>query len=128
MITSKKISTHRQKIRKLIDKINELAFYCAHTDSLIKGTPGEVFRKCGKPTCKCARDPSNRHGPYLVVQIKKEGQSKQIALRKDQKDIWQQAKNYQKQMKKLSELKICFKELEQFVREIIENRVEEPKL
>ena len=29
-----------------------------------RGSINVFFRKCGKPGCRCATDPSARHGPY----------------------------------------------------------------
>ena len=125
MLSTKNISSYRKQIRELVNKINRLSFYCAHTDSLIKGCPGEVYRTCGNPGCKCAKNTVDRHGPYPVIQISKKGKSKQIAIRQDQKELWQKAKNYQKQMNNLFELKKCFDEVEHLIRHVIEERTEE---
>jgi hypothetical protein len=125
MVSNEAISHYRKRIRELLKKIEKLSFYGVYSDWLIKGSPGQVFRKCGKPNCKCAKNPNDRHGPYLVIQIKNAKTSKQIALRKDQKELWQRAKNYQKQMKNLQDLKNAYFELEKTVREIIHKRTKE---
>ena len=44
------------KIRSAILAIEEL---CA-------GTLVHARKACGKPTCRCAKDPAARHGPYYV--------------------------------------------------------------
>jgi len=124
MITTHKLSKYKQKLHRLIDQIDSLAFVCAHQDPLIQGVPSQVFRKCGKPSCGCFKDSAKRHGPYLVVQVVKEGKQKQVALKKSQKAIWQKAKNYQTQRKNYLKLKQTTEQLNGLVKEIIQLRTE----
>ena|SRR5215469_11306014 len=124
MMPSKNLSQHRQHLRQLLDKIEKLSFQCAYSDPLVQGTPGEVFRTCGKKTCQCATNFAKRHGPYLVIQVYQNKKQRQIAIRKDQKEIWQQAKNYQKQMNVLLELKKVCAELTDTVDNILMERIE----
>ena len=125
MITSQQLSKYRQRLRQLIDSIDKLAYQCACSDPLIQGTPGEVFRTCGQKNCKCASTPAERHGPYLVIQIYQEKKQRQIALKQEQKELWLKAKNYQKQIKTLSQLKKTCEALTDTVREILKQRLEE---
>lgn len=125
MITSTELSKYRAHLRKLIDTIDKLAYQCAYTDSLIQGTPGEVFRRCGQKNCKCAKDPAARHGPYLVIQVYQEKKQRQIPIKKEDKETWQKAKNYQKQMKTLAQLKKTCSALTDTVHEILKKRLEE---
>lgn len=124
MITTTELSKHRIRLRQLIDNINKLAYQCAYSDPLIQGTPGEVFRTCGQKNCKCVNDSAHRHGPYLVIQIYQEKKQRQISLKQEQKEIWQKAKNYQKQIRTLSELKKTCEELTDTVRKILNQRLE----
>ena len=124
MITSTELSKYRQCLRQLIDRIDKMAYQCAYSDALIQGTPSEVFRTCGQKNCQCLSDRSKRHGPYLVVQTYQDKKQRQFAIRQDQKEIWQKAKNYQKQMTTLSELKKTCKALTDTVNEIIKQRLE----
>jgi len=125
MMSTQKLSKYRQRLRQLLKEIDTLAYRSPHEDGLIRGTPGEVFRTCGKKSCKCASDLDDRHGPYLVIQIFRDGKQKQIALKKEQKAIWQKAKNYKLQMKYFLELKASMKKVEDLVKEIIDQRLEE---
>ncbi len=125
MLTSKNISKHRQRIHQLLKEIERLAYQSAYEDKLIKGTPGKVFRRCGSKKCKCAMGSEYRHGPYMVIQIFKNGKQRQIALRKDQKEIWERAKNFQTQMQYLSELKEHTLKLEKLIKSMIEKRLED---
>lgn len=119
------LSRHRRHLRQLLVQIEKLTFRCAYPAPLIKGTPSEVFRTCGKAGCKCARDPADRHGPYRVIQIKRDGKAKQVPLKKSDNAHWEQAKLYQKQIKTLAQLKACLMELENGVRLIIKARCQE---
>lgn len=125
MMTSTELSNYRRRLKQLTDRINTLAFQCAYSDALIQGTPNEVFRTCGQKNCKCLSDPAKRHGPYLVIQTYQEKKQRQYAVRQDQKELWQKAKNYQKQMHTLSELKKTCLELTDTVHEIIKKRLEQ---
>jgi len=120
-----KLSEHRKRLRALLKAVGQQTFYCAYSDTLIRGTPGKVYRTCGKKNCRCAQDPANRHGPYLVIQCYREEKQKQIALRKDQKNLWQKAINYQKQIKILGKLRISCDELITKVEQIIQSRIEQ---
>lgn len=124
-ITTAELSKHRQHLHQLIDTINKLAYQCTYPEGLIQGTPGEVFRTCGKKNCKCASDPSERHGPYLVIQIYQDKKQRQVAIRQDQKEYWQKAKNYQKQMKTLAKLKKTCEQLTDTVRKVLNQRLED---
>jgi hypothetical protein len=35
------------------------------TAAMAQGSLSEITRRCGNPTCACARDPARRHGPHL---------------------------------------------------------------
>jgi len=117
------ISKHRKRLRELLNEIESRAFYCAYTDNLIQGVASEVFRRCGKKNCKCIND-TERHGPYLVVQLYENKKQKQVALKKDKKHLWQQVKNYQSQINSLLELKKTCTELCTEVERIIKLRLQ----
>jgi len=125
MIKSTEISQYRKTLQQLINKIEKLAFYSAYPDPLIRGTPGEVLRSCGRKTCPCATNPKERHGPYLVIQIYQGKKQRQVSVRKDEKDVWKKAKHYQKNAKSLLELKHTCAVLAETVREILDKRIEE---
>jgi hypothetical protein len=46
-----------EKLRRLQEQILQFDLICS-------GTLYRRFRKCGKPSCRCASDPEARHGPY----------------------------------------------------------------
>ena len=124
-MSTTELSAHRKRLRELLDHIEKLSFVCAYPDPLIQGTPGEVFRSCGRATCRCAKNPTQKHGPYLVIQVYKDKKQKQVALRKEQEELWIRAKNYQKQMHTLLELKKTCSQLTEQVQKILDQRIED---
>ena len=124
-IAKKYLSNYRAEVSRLTQQLSQLACKAAHADLLIKGTPGLVYRKCGYKHCKCAKSPDMRHGPYRVIQVYKNGKQKQVALRKDQEEIWERAKHYQQQMQYLAQMKNVCKKLVEHCEHMINQRTEE---
>ena len=57
-----RISTsRRQRIRQ---RTKELRRTINNMDYLASGTLHRRTKACGRPNCRCAQDPSARHGPY----------------------------------------------------------------
>ena len=54
-------SARARQARERIDRIRAAV---AAIDYLCSGTLLERLTSCGKPGCRCASDPSARHGPY----------------------------------------------------------------
>lgn len=122
MIRNSEVSQYRKRIGEIIRHIQRLSSRCLFDDPLIQGSPASVFRKCGRPACKCATDPDARHGPYKVIQVVRNKRSRQICLRKSQDKLWLLAKNYQHQNEKYLELKQQCNELLRLVCEVIDKR------
>ena len=36
---------------------------------MVHGSLSEATRRCGNPSCACARDPARRHGPHLYLRF-----------------------------------------------------------
>lgn len=119
------LSGYRSKIRNLVKLIEKRAFDFCSLDPLVRGSPGNVFRKCGEPTCKCRNGGDDRHGPYKVIQVFNEGKHKQISVPKHKEELWDQATEWQVQKKHFAELKGAFQKLEGLVDEILERRLED---
>jgi hypothetical protein len=47
--------------------VRSAAAVVAQPQPMRRGSLGERFMKCGKPTCTCHTDPNARHGPYFVL-------------------------------------------------------------
>jgi hypothetical protein len=121
-LSNTELSNHRKRLRQLLDKIEKQAFFCAYSDPLVQGVASEVYRRCGKKNCKCVNK-ADQHGPYLVIQIYENKKQRQVSLRKEQKDLWQQTKNYQSQINSFLELKNNCAELFGEIEKIIQKRL-----
>jgi hypothetical protein len=61
--------TRRQADRRIVrlqDQIRAIDYLCS-------GTLIRRMKQCGKPTCRCARDPGSRHGPYYEWGVMRNG-------------------------------------------------------
>ena len=125
MLTKPQLSTYRQQVGNLVRKIEFLSSRCLFADELIRGSPAVVYRKCGRPRCKCVAGGNKRHGPYRVIQIVRDKRSRQLCLRVDQDKLWQRTQNYQYQIARYRELKQCCTELLQLVDDVIVKRIME---
>ena len=121
-MSNTEISRHRKYLRELLNEIEKHAFFCAYSDDLIQGVASEVYRRCGKKSCKCVNG-AKRHGPYFVVQLYENKKQHQISLRKEEKHLWQKVKKYQLQIGSLLELKKLCNKLCSEVGSVIKKRV-----
>lgn len=48
-------------------EVRTAAAVVAHPQPMRRGSLGERFMKCGKPSCGCHTDRDARHGPYFVL-------------------------------------------------------------
>lgn len=53
-----------QDKKQLSSRIAKIRHRIARIDLICSGTVIERTKVCGKPNCRCARDPDARHGPY----------------------------------------------------------------
>jgi len=53
-------------VRRIQEQIASIDYVCS-------GPLQERMRVCGKPTCRCAKDPSARHGPYFIWSRRENG-------------------------------------------------------
>ena len=53
----------------------------AQIGDLRRGSIAENYRRCGKPTCCCAREEHRGHGPQYLLMTKVEGRSHAKNLR-----------------------------------------------
>lgn len=124
-MTPDELSAYRKRIRLLVIQIDRLSSRCLFNDPLIRGTPVEVMRTCGKKTCKCMKDRKDRHGPYKVISVLRDGKQRPIPLSKDKLGLWDLVQRYQFQVAKLSELKKVSVELSDLVWTVIEKRLQQ---
>jgi hypothetical protein len=58
--------SHRPEtvIKRALERIARIREALSAIDYLCSGTLLQRTKVCGKPGCRCAQDPSARHGPY----------------------------------------------------------------
>jgi len=59
------------KRRKLFDKLGALT-------EMVNGSVTQIYRRCGKPGCKCAQ--GEKHGPAQALLFKEDGRSQMVYL------------------------------------------------
>lgn len=58
---------------------------------MVNGSLSELTRRCGDPSCACARDPSRRHGPHLYLKFSTEGNACSVYIPAEQQEAIRQA-------------------------------------
>ena len=100
MVKRKKPRASDQRKRdRLLDQLPDLRH-------ILRGSLVTRYRRCGQPTCRCARDDDARHGPayYLMVTVAP-GKTAQVYVPKEHKDeveAW--LENFQRVRRKLDEI------------------------
>jgi hypothetical protein len=122
-MSSEEISKHKKYLHELISEIKRHAFFSAYPDSLVHGVACKAYRRCGQKNCKC-KDADKRHGPYLIIQLYENSKQKQVCLRQSEKELWDMAANYQKNIASALKLKKACNELCKEVNQIIKKRVQ----
>ncbi len=105
-----------------MERLKEHYLSAGHSDLLFGGTPVEVYRRCGKPSCRCAKDDDYRHGPYQVVGVRVGDTVRQISLRKDEGDLFELAKHYQWQAHNRAQIVVLQQELLKKLDQMLEER------
>ncbi len=87
------IKQARGRISRIRDALNAMDYLCS-------GTLLQRTKVCGKPGCRCAQDPSARHGPYFEWGHMKGGMLVHRSVSPEQAAILQLAiANYRKAKK-----------------------------
>ncbi|MBF0443604.1 MAG: hypothetical protein HQK54_16985 [Oligoflexales bacterium] len=124
-ISNEKISAFKQLLKQLLNELEQKAFKAMHTDMIFRGSPAEVYRKCGKKTCKCAKGGTDRHGPYKVIQINRNGTQKQITLKPGQEKYFEMAKFYVWHNNNHKSIKDLLNKIDNLIANILELRTME---
>ena len=82
------------RIAKIRDKINAMTYVCS-------GSLQRRMNTCGKPNCRCARDPAFRHGPYYEWGRMVNGKLVHSLLPPEQAEVLGQAIENNRKIKKL---------------------------
>lgn len=68
---------------------------------ILPGSVVERFMPCGKPTCRCAADPGQRHGPYYEWTRKLRGKTATVRLTAVQARLYQDWIENRRKLKKI---------------------------
>lgn len=68
-------------ISKLEEERQALLHRLAETGDMRRGSITEVYRSCGKPTCRCAAADDPGHGPYFALTRTVDGKTKTLQMR-----------------------------------------------
>jgi hypothetical protein len=84
----------RARLRR---RTRELRRQLGNLDFVASGTLTERMKTCGKPNCRCATDPSARHGPYYEWGYMQDGKLKHRSVPADRAELMREAiDNYQR--------------------------------
>lgn len=116
------ISRYRQEVARKSDEVRRLYLRAAFEDILLGGTPVMTYKTCGKATCKCKEGGEKRHGPYLAVQIRRDGKQRNLTLKKSEKYFFEMARHFQYQMRNRRKILVLQTELLEAFDKMIEAR------
>src|SRR6266542_6782437 len=54
---------------------------------MVQGGLSETQRRCGKPTCQCARLPTYPHGPHLYLTYRDDGTNRSLYVPPEHEDV-----------------------------------------
>lgn len=95
--------SHRPEtiIKRALERIARIREALSAIDHLCSGTLLQRTKVCGKPGCRCAQDPSARHGPYYEWGHMKGGKLVHRTVTPEQATILQLAIANHRKAKKL---------------------------
>jgi hypothetical protein len=92
--TASRIAQSREKIDRIRQALSEI-------DTMCSGTLLKRMKVCGKPSCRCKRDPLARHGPYYEWGHMKGGVLVHRSVTPEQAELLQLAIDNYRKAKKL---------------------------
>ena len=86
-----------------VKRIGAIKHQIAKIDLVCSGTLLERKKVCGKPNCRCALDPADRHGPYFEWNRRQEDKLRHTAVSREQaRQIRRAQNNYQRLLRILA--------------------------
>ena len=96
MKPSSRISRNRPSPR-VPAQIAAIQAQLVRLDHISSGTLHTRTKVCGKPNCRCAQDPADRHGPYYEWSWREGDRGVHLVITRDQAKALRRAlRNYQK--------------------------------
>jgi len=103
------LARYQERYLELKKALERLGYFC-------KGTVLSRTLKCGRPTCPCADDPANRHGPYFEWTYKVSGKTVHHRLNE------QEAKAYNAASSEYRKLKLLLRRMETISRRALDRQ------
>jgi len=91
----------KRALQRARERIDGIRASLAGFELICSGTLSERMKTCGKPTCRCATDPTARHGPYYQWIRMRAGKPAQRYVSEQQAQILRQAIDNYRAVKKL---------------------------
>ncbi|MCP4678786.1 MAG: hypothetical protein GY854_25525 [Deltaproteobacteria bacterium] len=76
----KSLARLREEFTKIKSEFEEIDF-------VLQGSVVERWKKCGKPACRCHKNPDEWHGPYHQWSWKSGGRTSSLSLSREQADL-----------------------------------------
>ena len=92
------LSQMRKEIALKVERLRNLYLGSCTDTLLFHGRPGNVYRKCGKPNCKCVAGGEGRHGPYKIIRVFRDKKNTQITLTEEEHELFAMAQRYQQEV------------------------------
>ena len=106
-----------KKLSLLNDQRSRYIFSLVQKKEMVHGLPHEVYRKCGKPNCKCAR--GELHGPYNALSVNKDGGHKIVMVKQaDAGPVMKKARRYKYFQQTLARIRKIDKEIGRILEQI----------
>jgi hypothetical protein len=84
----------RERIAQIQKELGAIELLCS-------GTLSKRMKSCGSPNCRCAHDPSARHGPYYEWGHMRDGKLVHRVVSAEQAEVLRQAIDNYRRLKKL---------------------------
>lgn len=119
-----RLSRMRQSLLELAKEIEQIVHIFGERDVLIKGTVYEQRRKCGKPTCRCAKGELHRS---MVLSRSDEGRTKLMVVPSGRLQDYQLlTERYQRFRRARARLGQIYKTMISLIDKLEESRRKEP--
>jgi len=106
-----------KKLSLLNDQRTRYIFSLVQVKPMVHGLPHEVYRKCGKPNCKCAR--GELHGPYNALSVNKDGGHKIVMVKQaDAGSVMKRSRRYKYFQRTLARIRKINKEIDETLEQI----------
>ena len=96
----------RRKIEKLDKDRRRLLQKLIRPEEMVAGSIYQVYKRCGNPNCRCARE--RKHGPFTCLSVTDSGRRRLIFVRR-QDEAWVKVqatkyREYQKMMARVRKM------------------------